>query len=125
MFTHNVLLAMPSPDRSEDRGPISKDQAIQLFRDFPFERELEKRKSDADLTVPTLTFTDEKDGSSFAIWSSDPGKFLIWVPEIFGLVDNINNRFEVAECLALFFDGEVDALDERLGRLEANTQKND
>ncbi len=117
MFTHTVLYASPSPDHVEKRGPITKVEALDLLRTFPFEREVRKHEGNRDLTVPTLTFVDEADGSEFALWSSDPGRYLIWVPALFALADNIKERGEILECLALFFDGDLEELEERVGEL--------
>ena len=119
MFTHTVLYASPSPDHLQRRGSITKVQALDLLRNFPFEQEVRKHESDRDLTVPTLTFVDEGDGSEFAVWSADPGRYLIWVPALFALADNISNRGEVVECLGLFFDNDLEELEERVGELRA------
>ncbi len=118
MFTHTVLFATLSPDDLEERGPISREEAIELFRSFPFEEELTKREGNADLTVPTLTFTAEADGSSLTIWSADPGEFLIWVPAIFGLAGGVTDPEDVADCVDLFFDSDLETLGIRLIRLE-------
>ncbi len=116
MFTHTVLPAATSPDALEARGPISREDAIHLCRSYPFEEELRKREHDADLTVPTLTFTNEADGSSLAIWSADPGEFLLWVPSIFALVNGVTDLEDVADCVELFFDLDVETLGIRMIR---------
>jgi hypothetical protein len=74
MITHDVLFARASPDDVEGRGPITRERAIDLFRTFPFAAELEARRRDPDLTVPTITFTDESSGDALAIWSETPGR---------------------------------------------------
>ncbi len=119
MFTHTVLYASPSPDAVERRGPITKGQALDLIRTFAFEQEVRKHDRDRTLTVPTLTFLDEVDGSEFAVWSADEGRYLIWIPALFALADNIPGRGEVVECLALFLDGDLEELEERVGELRA------
>ena len=118
MFTHTVLFASPSPDDLEERGPITQEAALELVRSFPFEAELRKREQDADLTVPTLTFTDEADGSSLAIWSADPGEFLLWVPALLGLVHGVTDPEDVADCVELFFERDTETLGVRLIRME-------
>ena len=119
MFTHTVLRAAPSPDHVERRGAITRNQALDLMRTFPFEEEVRKHTQNRDLTVPTLTFTDEADATEFSVWSADPGRYLVWVPHLFGLAENIAGRLEVLEALAYFLDGDWEELEERLGELKA------
>ena len=44
MVTHDFLFARSSPDEVEERGPITREEAIVLFRTFPFLIELEARE---------------------------------------------------------------------------------
>ena len=119
MFTHTVLHAAPSPDHAERRGVITKGQALELVRTFPFEAEVRKHEADRDLTVPTLTFAAVGEEVEFAVWSADPDRYLVWVPHLFGLAANIAGRAEVLEVLGLFFDEDWEELEERLGELAA------
>ncbi len=119
MFTHSVLYAVSSPDEAEERGPISQEAAVALFHSFPFEAELQKRESDPDLTVPSLTFTAIGTESSLTVWSADPGTFRIWVPETFGMVDGITDPDDVTDCIELFFENDLETLGIRLVRMEA------
>ncbi len=108
-----------TPRPREARGPISLEEAIDLVRTFPFEAEVRKREADADLTVPTLTFTTEADadGRQLAIWSADPGEFLLWVPAIFALVGGVTDLEDVVDCVELFFEGDIETLGIRMIRM--------
>ena len=117
MFTHSVLFAIPSPDHVERRGSISRSAALDLLRTFPFEAEVRKHEADRTLTVPTLTFTDEANASDFTVWSADPNRFIVWIPELFALAENIAGRLEVLEVLGLFFDNDWEELEERMGEI--------
>lgn len=116
MITHTVLHAMPSPDRAERRGPITRGGALDLMRTFPFEAEVRKHLREPDLTVPTLTFADEF-GAEFTVWSADPNRYRIWIPHLFATAEDIAGRLEVLECLALFLDGDWEELETRVGEL--------
>ena len=118
MFTHTVLYAAPSPDDFEERGPIDRDDAVALFRSFPFEEELQQRAGDDNLTVPTLTFTDAIDGSDLTIWSADSGEYVVWASAVFGIVHAVTDPDDVADCVELFFDRDVETLGIKMIRLE-------
>ena len=118
MFTHTILRAVSSPDLAEERGPITQAAALDLFRSFPFEAELNKHLADPDLTVPSLTFTDLATESTLTIWSADPGAFRVWVPETFSMADAITDPDDVADCIELFFESDHETLGIRIIRLE-------
>ena len=117
MFTHTVLAAQPSPDYVEQRGSITRNAALDLVRVYPFEAEVRKHQREPDLTVPTISFTDVLAGHEFAVWSADPNRYLVWVPHLFALAENIAGRLAVLEVLALFLDGDWEELEERMGEL--------
>ena len=121
MFTHQILRAVASPDLVEAGGPITQAQALELFDSFPFETELRKHLADPNLTVPSLTFTALATESSLTIWSADPGAYRIWIPEIFSMVDAITDPHDVADCIELFFQGDLETLNLRVIRLEEKT----
>jgi hypothetical protein len=105
MITHEVLFARTSPDALEERGPITRDQAVLLFRTFPFLTELAARERQPELTVPTITFTDQSTGGALAIWSETAGRFVVWLPSAFALAEDVSDPDAVENCIALFFEG--------------------
>lgn len=117
MFTHDVLYARGSPDEVEDRGAITRDQAIELFRSFPFGLELAKRAGNPDLTAPTITFTDEATTSCLAVWSEVPGVYVIWLPFAFVLADGTTDAARIEECISNFFAGRFDEVAKRVAEL--------
>jgi hypothetical protein len=110
MITHDVLFARASPDEVEERGPITRDQAIILYRAFPFVTELKARAHQPDLTAPTITFTDQLSGNALAIWSEMVGRFVIWFPSAFALAEDVSDPGTVENCIELFFGGRTDEL---------------
>jgi hypothetical protein len=110
MITHDVLFACASPDDVEERGSITRERAIDLFRTFPFAAELEARSRDPNLTVPTITFTDQSSDDALAIWSETAGRFVIWFPPASAVAENVADTDAVEECIGLFFDGRIEEL---------------
>lgn len=121
VFTHDVLYARASPDEVEDRGAITRDQALELFRSFPFGPELAKRARNPDLTVPTITFTDEASSSCFAVWSEVPGVYVIWLPSAVTLANGTTDSGGIEECISLFFAGRFDEVVQRVTELCAKS----
>lgn len=117
MFTCTVLHAAPSPDFVQRRGLVTRAQALDLVRTFPFEAEVRKHHRDRDLTVPTVTFAATDDDAEFTVWSADPDRYIVWIPRLFALAENIRGRPEVLEALALFLDGDWEELEERMGEI--------
>jgi|GEM_PF-2304997 len=111
-ITHDVLYARESPDDVESRGAIARDDAIGLFRTFPFAAELASRGRNPDLTAPTMTFTVESSGDALAIWSEADGRFVIWFPSEFASADNVSDPGAIEKCIGLFFDGRTEELSE-------------
>jgi hypothetical protein len=102
MFIHNVLFARTSPDEVEERGLITRDQAIALFRTFPFQIELEARERDPNLMVPTITLKDQSSNRALVIWSEMVGKFVIWFTPACVLAEDISDPDAVDRCIGLF-----------------------
>jgi hypothetical protein len=119
MVTHDVLFARASPDELEEHGPITRDQAIILFRTFPFLNELAARERQPDLTVPTITFTDQSTGVALAIWSETAGRFVIWLPSAVALAQDVSDPDAVEKCIALFFDGRTDEVAQLITRTDS------
>lgn len=122
VFTHNVLFARLSPDDVEERGPITRSDAVQLFRVFPFETELKKRSHAPALTAPTITFRDEQNDLDLAIWSEASERFVIWFPAALGLARNVMDLASVEDCIGLFFDGRIDELVQRIAGLDGTAK---
>ena len=117
MFSHDVLYARLSPDEVEDRGAITRDHAIELFRSFPFESELAKRARNPELTVPTITFKNEASSACLAVWSEVPGTYFIWLPSVATFADGIGDTVSIEECINLFFAGQNDEVEQRVTEL--------
>ena len=117
MFTCTVLHAAPSPEFVQRRGLITRDQALDLVRTFPFEAEVRKHQRDRDLTVPTITLAAIDHDAEFTVWSADPDRYIVWIPSLFALAEDIRGRTEVLEVLALFCDGDWEELEERMGEI--------
>lgn len=117
MITHDVLFARASPDELDERGPITRDQAIGLLRPFPFLNELVARERQPDLTVPTISFTDQSTGEALAIWSEVAGQFVIWLPSALAVAQDVSDLEAVEQCIGLFFDGRIDDVAERISGL--------
>lgn len=120
MFTHNVLYACDTPDKVEERGAINRDQAIGIFRSFPFASELAKRAENSDLTVPTITFKDVTSNACFAIWSEVPGVYVLWLPSVVMFADGVADTAGIERCVSLFFAGRLDEVERQMAKLGNN-----
>lgn len=116
-ITHDVLYARETPDDVEPRGVITRDDAIELFRTFPFATELASRRLNPELTAPTITFAAESSGDALAIWSEVDGRYVIWFPSEFTSAENVSDPGAVEKCICLFFDRPTEELSELIRNL--------
>lgn len=57
-----------SPDQVHEGGIVTKQQAIEIVKDFPFKDFSTLDDHAREVTLPTVIFEDGKNGSSLAIW---------------------------------------------------------
>ena len=76
MITYNYQYSYFKSDQVEEGGAIGKSEAMEVIKHFPFQDNQSVEFNRKEITLPTITFTDDKDQSSLTIWKMN-GKFMI------------------------------------------------
>lgn len=117
-ITYDILDAVESPDEIRDMGRIETKEAVSVFCDYPFGKQLALRAENPDLMAPTITYHDESDDLDLAIWSESAGRFTIWFPSAALEVDGYIGFMEIARCIEAFCDGRHSDLERYLMELK-------
>lgn len=108
-FTYTVQLPSYGFERSDNKGTISKQEAVEFFRDFPFVEYEKKAEETPNRKSPnaTVSFINER---GHILWFSGivDGSFVVDSVNIkLALPNDVNNKEEAIVLIKDFFDGKI------------------